>query len=683
MKKLTREKLPKGLRKLRRLFIPTQALLLVFSIVLCFYGNQRISLGYEAELRQRIDRLVSDLNAYPDQFTRIHRLLLFDDEVCGSHDNQQYSKLARLQSTLRVYAAACSGLSGIWYHYSGDEFWYSGNDSNESLRYAQRFSLGSDSDEMYELLDSLPAFCLLSRSDAYTASPCFLFIYRQQNADFSAVQTAVFQLERWALERLLRDVLSDDIFAASLLGEDDSVLLSVGNTPAGRAQIMFRKLFIPNIRLCVSVRPALSYSMPVRLLLAAALVLLNLLLALFIKLLSSRYYMPMKVLRQMAADFTKQDDNDSLDDYEYLESSLEIVCLQHQRLLTEMQTQKNAAEDYVLYSLLSGHISDLEDFKRKVSSLNIHIPQDHLRVVVLLPGDERSRVNLRLAYPPFREALSDVAVACTLRYDVPCCIAVVSYSPAQEEELHRLLNGCLSASSLRLFLGISESGSDLKRMPLQCAQAFYSCALRQNAPVYYAHPQGEAPSLKQLQEELSALDSLNEPLSPEAALALLQRFLLYFSTPDLTLTALDTPETFSKVNGNGEALKAELNRLLKAFCEAENRSDEGWLEPIDEMKRYIQEQFDNPMFSLQTMAEHFSMSTSSLSGYFKKQSGSLLTDYVTELRIGKAKRLLRESDLSVQAVSVAVGYCSCTSFIRRFRLITGSTPGEYRLAKTR
>ena len=101
------------------------------------------------------------------------------------------------------------------------------------------------------------------------------------------------------------------------------------------------------------------------------------------------------------------------------------------------------------------------------------------------------------------------------------------------------------------------------------------------------------------------------------------------------------------------------------------------------MKRYIQEQFDNPMFSLQTMAEHFSMSTSSLSGYFKKQSGSLLTDYVTELRIGKAKRLLRESDLSVQAVSVAVGYCSCMSFIRRFRLITGSTPGEYRLAKAR
>jgi YesN/AraC family two-component response regulator len=47
-------------------------------------------------------------------------------------------------------------------------------------------------------------------------------------------------------------------------------------------------------------------------------------------------------------------------------------------------------------------------------------------------------------------------------------------------------------------------------------------------------------------------------------------------------------------------------------------------------------------------------------------------------RIEKAKQLLKETQETVQDISVQVGYVYTMSFIRVFKKTTGLTPGEYR-----
>lgn len=50
----------------------------------------------------------------------------------------------------------------------------------------------------------------------------------------------------------------------------------------------------------------------------------------------------------------------------------------------------------------------------------------------------------------------------------------------------------------------------------------------------------------------------------------------------------------------------------------------------------------------------------------------------TALRMNEVKRLLRETDESVQSIVQAVGYIDISSFIRKFRKMEGLSPSQYR-----
>jgi transcriptional regulator GlxA family with amidase domain len=63
---------------------------------------------------------------------------------------------------------------------------------------------------------------------------------------------------------------------------------------------------------------------------------------------------------------------------------------------------------------------------------------------------------------------------------------------------------------------------------------------------------------------------------------------------------------------------------------------------------------------------------------FKAATGTTLIDYLQNLRVEAAKRLLESARRSVEDISVAVGYEDASFFRRLFRRRTGLTPGQYR-----
>ncbi|MFZ9037312.1 MAG: GlxA family transcriptional regulator [Gammaproteobacteria bacterium] len=68
----------------------------------------------------------------------------------------------------------------------------------------------------------------------------------------------------------------------------------------------------------------------------------------------------------------------------------------------------------------------------------------------------------------------------------------------------------------------------------------------------------------------------------------------------------------------------------------------------------------------------------SLKRRFKAATGSTLIDYLQNLRIEEAKRLLEQGDLPIDEVSEAVGYLDTSFFRRLFKRLTGMPPGQYR-----
>jgi AraC-like DNA-binding protein len=74
------------------------------------------------------------------------------------------------------------------------------------------------------------------------------------------------------------------------------------------------------------------------------------------------------------------------------------------------------------------------------------------------------------------------------------------------------------------------------------------------------------------------------------------------------------------------------------------------------------------------------MSTNKFSRFFSKNTGRSFTDYVVSLRIGRACRLLSESDKPVIDICYEVGYTNLSNFNRSFLRHVGKSPSVYRRA---
>jgi two-component system response regulator YesN len=120
--------------------------------------------------------------------------------------------------------------------------------------------------------------------------------------------------------------------------------------------------------------------------------------------------------------------------------------------------------------------------------------------------------------------------------------------------------------------------------------------------------------------------------------------------------------------------------LQLAHCIFEQKSKEQTnksVETVEHLKQFIHEELDKEL-SLTRLSEVVHMNTSYLSRFFKQMTGSSLTEYIMDLRIAKAKTLLRETDLKIQDIAGKVGFDAPAYFIRLFKKETNLTPMEYR-----
>lgn len=83
--------------------------------------------------------------------------------------------------------------------------------------------------------------------------------------------------------------------------------------------------------------------------------------------------------------------------------------------------------------------------------------------------------------------------------------------------------------------------------------------------------------------------------------------------------------------------------------------------------------------TLADAAATLSYSPPYLSRRFKQDTGRSFSDHLREVRIRRACSLLRNTDLSIEAIANQVGYADMKHFHRLFRLETGTTPHAYRI----
>lgn len=105
------------------------------------------------------------------------------------------------------------------------------------------------------------------------------------------------------------------------------------------------------------------------------------------------------------------------------------------------------------------------------------------------------------------------------------------------------------------------------------------------------------------------------------------------------------------------------------------------IEPVQtnmkKMLAYI-DQFYDESISLKVLANHFHFNPSYLSTYFRNHYGMGLNEYLTQVRIEKAKEHLRNYKVPISEVGHLVGYPDHSYFCKVFKKVTGMSPSKYR-----
>ena len=122
-----------------------------------------------------------------------------------------------------------------------------------------------------------------------------------------------------------------------------------------------------------------------------------------------------------------------------------------------------------------------------------------------------------------------------------------------------------------------------------------------------------------------------------------------------------------------------VERLLrKALAFRDNESPLHGNRAVMNACRYLSKNFTDPNLMLQDAARAAGMSHSRFSTVFAQEMGVTFTEYLTGLRMAKARELLKATQLRSSEISSAVGYSDRHYFSYLFKKNTGMTPSEFR-----
>lgn len=368
------------------------------------------------------------------------------------------------------------------------------------------------------------------------------------------------------------------------------------------------------------------------------------------------------------------------------------------------------AREGLLLGLLKGHFSSIEEFNAKGVSCGIVLKGQMIFAVAI------ARENDEWSEKQFMSLLQSNRYDCHLlglpgeMYRIYLC-AVEHYQQSQiPADFSRFAQTMQEACGSPICMGISQPTTDVTNGYRCCVESLVAMGHARSANesmVVFSrdeyrytlhHPSSELALLSQsikernlvqftdiynlLYEYISNLDSasLVRPCVGFEVINILLRALLEYNKDVFPLDLLEryAEHSLHGTAGNPETLFEIMDMLYQQLCTLWQEETEKPVDPIERIKRFIEQHYCDPDFSVAMIADSEGMRLSALSTYFKKETKMTLSQYIDTKKMNFITNLLRQSDLPLNEIANAAGYTSTSSFIRKFRQYMGVTPGEYR-----
>lgn len=317
-------------------------------------------------------------------------------------------------------------------------------------------------------------------------------------------------------------------------------------------------------------------------------------------------------------------------------------------------------------------------------------------------------------HPVLSQSMGRCQIVSPVENEVLC---VLEGSRSQSDVLHNLetLVGQVSVGGFHMCVGVSEqfrSYANLRIASLQAAKAMRYQKARNSSGVtpfrmvrqmYLNTKEAAEEQITQLTSSLSSPDTRTTLIHdfttaltametrPDFSFTVARQFctelLIELDTPLQDLVPEDYPHHTYLSEALMDVLSAKdlheireymvgyLQKLLQDLSQLDEAQNA--VELIDRVKKYIQNHFAENL-TLSVLSEVFFVCPAYLSRLFKKKTGINFVDYLTNLRMEKAKEFLAIPSMKVYTVAEMVGYENPRYFSRLFKDATGLSPQEYR-----
>ena len=148
---------------------------------------------------------------------------------------------------------------------------------------------------------------------------------------------------------------------------------------------------------------------------------------------------------------------------------------------------------------------------------------------------------------------------------------------------------------------------------------------------------------------------------------------------DNVLPELASIETVMSSIQTMKQLRDQVHRMLVSVVEyRDSKPNDQYEQVIHRAKEYLNLHYADHELSLHEVAVHVNLSASHFSVVFSQGAGQTFKEYLTDVRINKAKELLRMTSLRSAEIAFQVGYNDPHYFSSVFKKHTGLSPMEFR-----
>lgn len=426
-------------------------------------------------------------------------------------------------------------------------------------------------------------------------------------------------------------------------------------------------------------------------------------------------YNPIKQLQTYSRNIFS--DGETKSELDQVKNAIDFLSDQNTRLSDEVEQSGEANRQYITMQILRGTLQKDRKISKKAERYGVNISGNSTVVIIYVDSDSDYAVARKEITSRVKDGLEGIAEVYSCEHlDNKKIIMILNLQSdgydSLQNRLHELKDQIIDELDIPTVIGVGNLCTGNQMIPKayieattaidyklvkgnNCVIFFNNIVEQQVALESYPHKQLDrigiflkAGNITALEGEL---DKVIEFIKSNNTTIFTARGLCFdiiniiFQTgqqllAELNLGGVDIPDTFTLTGYNTvdelidvvRDLSRTLSRKIIMQKEIEDQS------LITDMKDYIQNNYTDFNFSLMGMADVFNMSQSSLSTYFKEKTEQTILNYITGMKMGKSKELLRTTDLSIVKVAEVVGYNNVTSFIRRFKQWENQTPGDYR-----